>query len=126
MNADQIAAKEAEEIQKGRKELQAKLKSQEKKVDYFERAKRLEEIPLIQASMKERQLQDQAFWEQQEKERIAAAIEERRIAVANRERLGRMKPDKDAFLEKLLKERNVVYEVCSKLSLRSFLGQIGF
>lgn len=110
LNADQIAAKEAEELQKGRRELQAKLKSQEKKVDYYERAKRLEEIPLLQASMKERQLQDQAFWEQQEKERITFAIEERRLAVATRDRLSRMKPDKDAFLEKLLKERNVVYE----------------
>lgn len=79
-------------------------------MDYFERAKRLEEIPLLQANMEERQLQDQAFWEQQEKERIAAAIEERRLAVATRDRLSRMKPDKDAFLEKLLKERNIVYE----------------
>ncbi|EFA10123.1 eukaryotic translation initiation factor 3 subunit A [Tribolium castaneum] len=110
LDADQIAAKEAEELQKERRELQAKLKSQEKKVDYFERAKRLEEIPLLQASIKERQLQDQAFWEQQEKERIAAAIEERKLAVATRDRLVRMKPDKDAFLEKLKKERNIVYE----------------
>lgn len=120
LNADQIAAREAEEIQKGRRELQAKLKSQEKKVDYFERAKRLEEIPLIQASMKERQLQDQQFWEQQEKERIQAAIEERKLAVATRDRLARMKPDKDAFLEKLLKERNIVYEVSDLFSLFTF------
>uniref|UniRef100_V5GT97 Eukaryotic translation initiation factor 3 subunit A n=1 Tax=Anoplophora glabripennis TaxID=217634 RepID=V5GT97_ANOGL len=110
LDADQIAAKEAEELQKERRELQAKLKSQEKKVDYFERAKRLEEIPLLQANMKERQLQDQNFWEQQEKERIAAAIEERKLAVATRDRLARMKPDKDEFLAKLKKERNIVYE----------------
>lgn len=110
MDADQIAAKEAEELQKERRELQAKLKSQEKKVDYFERAKRLEEIPLVQAHMKERQLQDQAFWEQQENERIQAAVEERKLAVATRNRLARMKPDKDEFLAKLKKERNIVYE----------------
>lgn len=111
MDADQIAAREAEELQKERRELQAKLKSQEKKVDYFERAKRLEEIPLIQANMKERQLQDQSFWEQQEKERIQAAVEERKLAVATQERLQRMKTDKDAFLEKLRNERNSIYEV---------------
>lgn len=110
MSADQIAAREAEELQKGRRELLAKLKSQEKKVDYFERAKRLEEIPLLQESMHLRQLQDESFWEQQEKERIAALLEERRLAVATKERLMRMKTDKDAFLEKLLKERNIVYE----------------
>lgn len=111
MDADQIAAREAEELQKERRELQAKLKSQEKKVDYFERAKRIEEIPLIQANMKERQLQDQSFWEQQEKERIQAAVEERKLAVATQERLQRMKADKDAFLEKLRNERNSIYEV---------------
>nr|CAI5861085.1 unnamed protein product [Callosobruchus analis] len=110
LDADQIAAKEAEELQKERRELQAKLKSQEKKVDYFERAKRLEEIPLIQAAIKERQLQDQQFWEQQEKERIAAAIEERKLAVATRDRLARMKPDKEEFLQRLKKERNQMYE----------------
>lgn len=110
MSADQIAAREAEELQKGRRELLAKLKSQEKKVDYFERAKRLEEIPLLKESMHLRQLQDEAFWEQQEKERIAALIEERRGLVVTKERLSRMKVDKDIFLQKLLKERNVLYE----------------
>lgn len=110
LSADQIAAREAEELQKGRRELLAKLKSQEKKVDYYERAKRLEEIPLLKESMHLRQLQDEAFWEQQEKERIAALLEERRQVVATKERLSRMKVDKDAFLQKLLKERNTLYE----------------
>ncbi|CAG9760936.1 unnamed protein product [Ceutorhynchus assimilis] len=110
LDADQIAAKEAEELQKERRELQAKLKSQEKKVDYFERAKRLEEIPLLQESLVDRQLQDQTFWEQQEKERIAFAIEERKLAVSTRDRLIRIKPDKDQFLAKLKKQRNTLYE----------------
>lgn len=88
----------------------AKLKSQEKKVDYYERAKRLEEIPLLKENMHLRQKQDEAFWEQQEKERIAALIEERRQLVATKERLARMKVDKDAFLQKLMKERNILYE----------------
>lgn len=43
-------------------------------VDYFERAKRLEEIPLLQKSLEEKQVQDKAFWEQQEKERIEQLI----------------------------------------------------
>lgn len=64
--------------------------------------------------MKERHLQDQTFWEQQESERIEAAVEERKLAVANQERLGRMKSDKDAFLEKLMKERNAVYKEKAK------------
>ena len=113
MDADQIAAREAEQLQKERRKLQAKLKSQEKKIDYFERAKRLEEIPMLQASMEKRQLQDQTFWEQQERERISTAIEERSLAVVTQQRLIRMKTDKVLFLEKLMKERNIVYEVWS-------------
>lgn len=45
-------------------------------MDYFERAKRLEEIPLLQKSLEEKQVQDKAFWEQQEKERIQQLIGE--------------------------------------------------
>lgn len=56
MDAEQIAQKEAEELQKEKREMQQKLKSQEKKVDYFERAKRLEEIPLLQKSFAQRQV----------------------------------------------------------------------
>lgn len=107
---DQIAAKEAEELQKERRELQAKLKSQEKKVDYFERAKRLEEIPLLQDALKERQIQDQNFWDQQEKERIQTAIDDRNSAVANRDRLTRMIRDKNEFLSKINSERKQIYD----------------
>lgn len=39
-------------------------------VDYFERAKRIEEIPLLQKMLEEKRVQDKAFWEQQEEERI--------------------------------------------------------
>jgi len=55
-DAEQIAAREAEELQKERRELLQKLKSQEKKVDYFERAKRLEEMSLLQKAFEEKQV----------------------------------------------------------------------
>lgn len=56
MDAETIAAKEAEELQKERKEIQQKLKSQEKKLDYFERAKRIEEIPLMKKAFEEKEV----------------------------------------------------------------------
>lgn len=52
-------------------------------VDYFERAKRLEEIPLLQKSLEEKQVQDKAFWEQQEKERIQQLIGECSVMSSN-------------------------------------------
>uniref|UniRef100_A0A1B6EIE9 Eukaryotic translation initiation factor 3 subunit A n=1 Tax=Cuerna arida TaxID=1464854 RepID=A0A1B6EIE9_9HEMI len=110
MDADQIAAKEAEELQKERKEMQQKLKSQEKKVDYFERAKRLEEIPLMKKSFDEKEVLDRKFWEQQEAERRAMVIAERKLAVDHRERLERMHADRDIFFEKIKAQRNAAFQ----------------
>ncbi|CAG5076031.1 Similar to eIF3-S10: Eukaryotic translation initiation factor 3 subunit A (Aedes aegypti) [Cotesia congregata] len=109
LDAEQIAAREAEELQKERRELQQKLKSQEKKVDYLERAKRIEEIPLLKKAVEDKQELAKQQWEQQEQERILAAIEERSQAVATRERMSRMKEDADAFLDKILAERKSAY-----------------
>lgn len=111
MDAEQIAAREAEELQKERREMQQKLKTQEKRVDYLERAKRLEEIPLLEKAFAEKEEQDRAFWEQHEAERIQALIEERELAVKCAERLRRMKADKDMFLDKLKAERKNLYLV---------------
>ncbi|KAG5319713.1 EIF3A factor, partial [Pseudoatta argentina] len=109
LDAEQIAAREAEELQKERREMQQKLKSQEKKVDYLERAKRLEEIPLLEKAVQDRMQQAKQLWRQQEDERIAAAIEERQEAVATQERLARMKEDHGIFLTKILAERRNIY-----------------
>ncbi|CAH0758473.1 unnamed protein product [Diatraea saccharalis] len=110
MDAEAIAQREAEELMKERRELQARLKSQEKKVDYFERAKRLEEIPLLQKSLEEKQVQDKAFWEQQEKERIQQLIEARARDVATSERLVRMLAHRDEFVTKLQSERGTAHQ----------------
>lgn len=110
LDAEQIAAREAEELQKERREMQQKLKSQEKKVDYFERAKRLEEIPLLQQSFRDKQVEEKKIWEEQEARRIAELVQEREKAVETRKRLARMHADKEAFLEKLFAARNKVYQ----------------
>lgn len=56
LDAELIAAKEQEEILKEKREMQQRLKTQEKRVDYFERAKRLEEIPLLEKAFEEKQV----------------------------------------------------------------------
>lgn len=88
-------AKQVEQLEKEKKELQERLKNQEKKVrlrcfigdiithlctgfslslspqiDYFERAKRLEEIPLIKKAYEEQRIKDMELWELQEEERV--------------------------------------------------------
>ncbi|XP_055536413.1 eukaryotic translation initiation factor 3 subunit A [Wyeomyia smithii] len=106
MNAEEIATREAEERQKERKAHDNNLKSQEKKIDYFERAKRLEEIPLIEKYLETKLVQDKEFWEKQEASRIEAAIAERKNAEAVQERLRRMQPDREIFWQKLKGERS--------------------
>lgn len=106
MNAEEIAAKEAEERLKERKAHDNNLKSQEKKIDYFERAKRLEEIPLIEKYLEDKLVQDKQFWEKQEASRIEAAIVERKTAETVQERLKRMQPDREVFWQKLKGERS--------------------
>ncbi|XP_058129450.1 eukaryotic translation initiation factor 3 subunit A [Anopheles ziemanni] len=105
LNAEEIAAREAEERLKERKAHDTNLKTQEKKVDYFERAKRLEEIPLIEKYLQERAVQDKEFWEKQEAARIEAAIAERKNAEACQERLKRMLPDREIYWQQLKNER---------------------
>lgn len=112
MDADEIAAKEAEELAKERAELIHKLKNRRKQMDYFERAKRIEEIPLLEMAWKDKQIHDKKFWEHQEAERIQLAIQERKLGEQNRERLARMKPDMDIFIAEMKERRTAEYHVC--------------
>merc|ERR1711970_1507156 len=110
MDADEIMAKQVEELEKEKKELQVRLKAQEKKVDHLERAKRLEEIPLLKLQFEELKEEAKVVWEEQEKDRIEGEEKQRENDVANRDRMVRMREDKDKYLESLLKERKNVFE----------------
>lgn len=44
-------------------------------IDYFERAKRLEEIPLIKSAYEEQRIKDMDLWEQQEEERVRFTLD---------------------------------------------------
>ena len=51
LDTEAIMIKQVEELENEKRQLVARLKAQEKKVDHLERAKRKEEIPLIKAAM---------------------------------------------------------------------------
>lgn len=90
--------------------LQTKLRSQEKKIDHLERAKRIEEIPLLEKYLAERKVQDKLLWKQQEEERIAQLQEERKVAMLHRDRLMRMRVDKEKFIDNLKSARRSVFK----------------
>ncbi|XP_030058488.1 eukaryotic translation initiation factor 3 subunit A isoform X2 [Microcaecilia unicolor] len=110
LDPDFIMAKQVEQLEKEKKELQERLKNQEKKIDYFERAKRLEEIPLIKKAYEEQRVNDMELWEQQEEERITTMKLEREKALEHKNRMSRMLEDKDLFVERLKASRQSVYE----------------
>ncbi|KAI7805257.1 eukaryotic translation initiation factor 3 subunit A [Triplophysa rosa] len=110
LDPDFIMAKQVEQLEKEKKELQERLKNQEKKIDYFERAKRLEEIPLIKKAYEEQRIKDMELWELQEEERISNMKTEREKALEHKQRMSRMMEDKENFLSKIKAARSFIYE----------------
>uniref|UniRef100_A0A8C4EDV6 Eukaryotic translation initiation factor 3 subunit A n=1 Tax=Dicentrarchus labrax TaxID=13489 RepID=A0A8C4EDV6_DICLA len=110
LDPDFIMAKQVEQLEKEKKELQERLKNQEKKIDYFERAKRLEEIPLIKKAYEEQRIKDMELWELQEEDRISNMKVEREKALEHKKRMSRMMEDKENFLAKITDARSFVYE----------------
>ncbi|KAB5582111.1 hypothetical protein PHYPO_G00183410 [Pangasianodon hypophthalmus] len=110
LDPDFIMAKQVEQLEKEKKELQERLKNQEKKIDYFERAKRLEEIPMIKKAYEEQRIKDMELWELQEEERISNMKVEREKALEHKKRMSRMMEDKENFVSKITAARSFIYE----------------
>ncbi|KAJ8412800.1 hypothetical protein AAFF_G00117510 [Aldrovandia affinis] len=110
LDPDFIMAKQVEQLEKEKRELQERLKNQEKKIDYFERAKRLEEIPLIKKAYEEQRVKDMELWELQEEERISNMKVEREKALEHKQRMSRMMEDKENFVSKITAARSFIYE----------------
>ncbi|XP_041735432.1 eukaryotic translation initiation factor 3 subunit A isoform X5 [Coregonus clupeaformis] len=110
LDPDFIMSKQVEQLEKEKRELQDRLKNQEKKIDYFERAKRLEEIPLIKKAYEEQRVKDMELWELQEEERISNMKVERERALEHKQRMSRMMEDKENFVSKITDARSFIYE----------------
>ena len=100
LEPDEIINKQVEALDKEKKELQVRLKLQEKKVDHLERAKRHEEIPLLKLQFEELKEENKQVWEEQEKERIENEKTQRESDVKNRDRMARMKAEKDLYQQR--------------------------
>ncbi|XP_068218181.1 eukaryotic translation initiation factor 3 subunit A isoform X2 [Palaemon carinicauda] len=105
LGAEEILQRQVEELEKERQDLQKRLRSQEKKVDYFERAKRLVEIPLLKEMLEKEKERDKEFWKCQEEERVKKLIEEHQVSLEHSKRLQQMHKDRDEFLSQLKSSR---------------------
>ena len=105
LDAEEILQKQVEELEKERKELQQRLKAQEKKIDYMERAKRIVEVPLYNANFEKQKEKDKEFWKIEEEKRVKKLIEEHRQNLEMCKRFNHMKGDLNKFLDGLKSAR---------------------
>ncbi|XP_048744696.2 eukaryotic translation initiation factor 3 subunit A-like isoform X2 [Ostrea edulis] len=110
LDVEDIMAKQVEQLEKEKKELMDRLKNQEKKIDHFARAKRLEEIPVLAKQYEEEKKMAREFFEQQEAEKIEQLKKDRQLALASQDRLSRMKTEKDEFLNLLRGQRKEIFK----------------
>merc|ERR1711874_718811 len=110
MNVDELMAKQVEELEKQRLEQQQLLKSQSKKLDHLERAKRLTEIPMLEEQYEKTKVEEKSAWETRENERIAKLLEERKNNIHHKDRFLRMKDDFNEFVSILDKSRQETYK----------------
>ncbi|KPM10209.1 eukaryotic translation initiation factor 3 subunit A-like protein [Sarcoptes scabiei] len=111
-----LQKKRADQIKKDHREQLLKQKKLERKVNHFERAKRLEEIPLLQEQYEQWKVDDQEFWSKAQDLRIITLKEEHELALKERERFQRVLDDKKEFEKRVLESRKEEY----KEKLREF------
>ena len=74
-------------------------------MDYYTRAQRLVEIPIMKEEWESTQEEDKVWWEKKEAERIEMAIKKREYDISTRKRLLRMRDDKDDFVESIISNK---------------------
>lgn len=110
MDREEIARKQAEQMEKDQKEYKIKLRTQEKRIDYMERAKRLKEIPKLRAHFEEQREQNLKWFKEQQVQRVEKARREHAELVELRNLL---KPSGDtirSFASEILVRRREDYE----------------
>merc|ERR1712050_37344 len=110
INPDELMKKQMETLEKEKREMQERLRAQEKKVDYFERAKRLQEIPILRQMYEEKKTKDAALWDKLEEERVKSWNIEQEVFLQHKQRLHRMEDDRKAFMNHLKETRQALYE----------------
>ena len=109
LKPEEIKSRQWKQLEKERKEMTIKQKKIERKIDHFERAKRLEELPLLKQEYEEYKIKDRELWAELEHERIQQLLLEREQALKHKERLSRMLDDANRFTEDVQKIRHEIY-----------------
>ncbi|KAK4471468.1 hypothetical protein MN116_004578 [Schistosoma mekongi] len=109
-DADKLINKQKQEVKKKRKELAEKAKTMAKKLDYYTRACRIEEIPLLQANIEPEAIESRELFEQSTREIEEHSKAEHARQLKERNRLIRMKPDVQRLVAQLKEARDNRYK----------------
>ncbi|CAH8557000.1 unnamed protein product [Schistosoma margrebowiei] len=108
-DADKLINKQKQEVKKKRKELAEKAKTMAKKLDYYTRACRIEEIPLLQAKIEPEAIESRELFEQSVREIEEHSKAEHARQLKERNRLIRMKSDVQRLVGQLKEARDNRY-----------------
>lgn len=106
-----------EQIEKDKKELAAKLKTVNKRLDHTERALRREEIPLLTEDYKLQQIRDEANTKKLQEEFVAGLRTKHGNEVLIKHKLEKMMPDFLKFKERVATQRGHDYKKAKEESL---------
>lgn len=111
---------QVEQLEKEKREREARLRVISKRIDHTERAYRQEERPLLAKDYELQQTSDRATFEQVQKGRIDAAREDHKRNLETKKRLARILPEFESRKAIILEKRSVEYErkqatACAKI-----------
>ncbi|GBN84083.1 Eukaryotic translation initiation factor 3 subunit A [Araneus ventricosus] len=110
VDPDSLLSKHIEYIKREKKEFQTRLRKQERTINHMERAKRIEEIPLLKQEYEVATIKALEMWEHDEKCRIQRLNEERSRLIEDKNRMLSMKDDLNAFMLNISERRKLEYE----------------
>lgn len=110
LNTDSLMRLQVEQLEKEKKEREARLRVIAKRIDHTERAYRQEERPLLAKDYELQQASDRAIFERVQKDRIDAARLDHKRNLETKKRLSRVLPEFESRKAIILEKRSAEYE----------------
>jgi len=91
-------------------EMERKLARTAKQLDHFERARREEEVPLLEQAYEQQKVDDKIYHEEQQRAFLEQHRKAWEVDVQEKHRLARMHPDREAFQQQIISRRAEEFE----------------
>lgn len=110
MNTDNLMRLQVEQLEKEKREREARLRVISKRIDHIERAYRQEERPLLAKDYELQQASDRTTFEQVQKGRIDSARLDHKRNLETKKRLSRVLPEFETRKAIILEKRSAEYK----------------